>query len=48
MKWYSKVSHHQKWGEKNSKNCHIPIFGFQFVATNIEGWLNKLYSIADL
>jgi hypothetical protein len=48
MNWFWKVSIARS-EETSSKNCHIPpIFGFQGVAINIEAWLNKLYSIADL
>jgi hypothetical protein len=35
-------------GEKFNKNHKISIFGFQCVAINIEGWLNKdLYFISS-
>jgi hypothetical protein len=47
MNWFWKVSIARS-EETSSKNCHIPIFGFQGVAINIEAWLNKLYFIADL
>ncbi len=36
--------HRQKWENKNIENRQISIFGFQCVATNIEAWLEILYS----
>jgi len=38
---------HQKWEKKNG-NWQIPTFGFECVATNIEGWLKSLYFIFGL